>query len=193
MANETSNVYVSLEFTPNPNTLKYSVNRDLLPRGALNFVSADQAKGKSLLAEELFAISGITAIMIGKTFVTITKAEDGDWDEVHKKTSSTIENFLNAGKKVAEDDGSGSGLDGHKTNNSELEKKICEILDKEIRPSVAMDGGDITFDRYDDGVVYLYMQGACAGCPSSTMTLRMGIETRLKQAIPEIREVVSAQ
>jgi Fe-S cluster biogenesis protein NfuA len=185
-------VYVSLEFTPNPNTLKYSVNRELLARGAANFTRPDQAK-TSPLASKLFGVSGIAGVMIGKNFVTVTKAEDGDWESVHKSCSLIIEQHLAAGEKVLGDDHadahakgvSGTGAD------AEIERKIREILDNEIRPAVAMDGGDITFEKFENGVVYLFMQGSCSGCPSSTMTLKMGIENRLKEAIPEVQEVVS--
>ncbi len=183
-------VYVSLDFTPNPNTLKYSVNRQLLTKGAHNFAQKEQAQDKSPLASRLFEIPGITGVMIGKDFVTVTKSEDGDWDLVHKNCSTLIQEHLSQNLPVLNE--SVTEQDGHKEgNNSEIEKKIKEILDNEIRPAVAMDGGDITFEKYEAGVVYLYLQGSCSGCPSSTMTLKMGIENRLKQVIPEIQEVVS--
>ena len=184
-------VYVSLEFTPNPNTLKYSVNRQLLQtRGAANFTRREQAEGKSPLAVRLFDIPGICGVMFGRDFVTVTKTEEGDWDVVHRSTSQVIEEHLGQGL-VAVDEASMSADSAHKGGNSDVERQIREILDNEIRPAVAMDGGDITFDRFEDGVVYLYMQGSCAGCPSSTATLKVGIESRLKQAIPQVTEVVS--
>lgn len=183
-------VYVSLEFTPNPNTLKYSVNRQLLERGALSFRNREDAEKRSPLATKLFDIPGISGVMLGRDFVTVTKAEDGDWDVVHKSTSSVIEKHLSAGESVLDQDYVQG--DSHKGGDTAVESKIKEILDSEIRPAVAMDGGDITFDRFENGVVYLHMQGSCAGCPSSTATLKMGIETRLREAIPEVQEVVSA-
>jgi Fe-S cluster biogenesis protein NfuA len=190
MSTESNNadVYVSLEFTPNPNTLKYSVNRQLLDRGAANFTQKSDAEKRSPLATKLFGIPGISGVMIGKNFVTVTKTEEGDWDVVHKSTSTILESHLRAGEQILNAD---AQEQGHKGGESDVEKKIREILDNEIRPAVAMDGGDITFERYEDGVVYLYMQGSCAGCPSSTATLKQGIETRLQEAIPEIKEVVS--
>ena len=183
-------VYVSLEFTPNPNTLKYSVNRTLLKtRTAANFGRAQDAADKSPLATKLFKVAGISAVMIGKDFVTVTKTEEGDWDVVHKNTSSIIEEHLTKNELVVDE---GLMSAGQTTGNMGIiETKIREILDAEIRPAVAMDGGDITFDRFEDGVVYLHMQGSCAGCPSSTATLKQGIETRLRDAIPEVIEVVS--
>lgn len=190
MSNAAQDVYVSLEFTPNPSTLKYSVNRTLLERSTLNLRQASEAQEKSPLAAKLFAIAGICGVMIGKDFVTVTKTEEGDWDDVHKGASQTIESHLQAGLPVVNE--TALEASAHKGGNSEIESKIKDILDREVRPAVAMDGGDITFDRFEDGVVYLYMQGSCAGCPSSTMTLKAGIETRLKEAIPEVIEVVSA-
>lgn len=183
-----SEVYISLEFTPNPNTLKYAVNRDLLKQGAMNFTRMEEALNKSPLAERLFEIPGICGVMIGKNFITVTKADDGDWDVVHQKASEAIQKYLTLGEPVVIED---TSHNAHKGGESEIERKIREILDEEIRPAVAMDGGDITFEKFEDGVVYLYLQGSCSGCPSSTATLKVGIETRLKEEIPEIREVVS--
>lgn len=185
-------VYVSLEFTPNPNTLKYSVNRELLDKGAANFTKKEDADTRSPLAAKLFAISGIAGVMIGKNFVTVTKTDEGDWDVVHKSCSTVIEQHLAKGEPVLLDAApAGANEGGHKGGTTEVEGRIKQILDNEIRPAVAMDGGDITFDRFENGTVYLYLQGSCAGCPSSTVTLKMGIETRLREAIPEVQEVVS--
>jgi len=179
-----SDVYVSLEFTPNPNTLKYSVNRQLLAAGAANFTKKEDADAQSPLAAKLFGVAGISGVMIGKNFVTITKTEEGDWDVVHKNASSLIETHLSEDGVVVHE--SALKTPAHKGGSTETENRIREILDNEIRPAVAMDGGDITFEKYEDGIVYLFMQGSCAGCPSSTATLKVGIETRLKEAIPEI-------
>ena len=184
---EQSAVYVSLEFTPNPNTLKYSVNRKLLDKGAANFTKKEQAAARSPLALKLLNVEGICGVMIGRDFVTVTKSEEGDWDHVHKSASESIEKHLTAGEPILE----GKELVTLSNQNStEIEKKIQKFLDEEIRPAVAMDGGDVSMDRFEDGVVYLHMQGSCAGCPSSTMTLKMGIETKLKEVCPEVIEVV---
>jgi Fe-S cluster biogenesis protein NfuA len=184
-----SDVYVSLEFTPNPNTLKYSVNRELLARGAVNMTQKEDAERRSPLGVKLFAVPGICAVMIGRDFVTVTKTEDGDWDLVHKGASKTIEEHLINDQPVVNE--AELQASAQSTGGTEIERKIREILDNEIRPAVAMDGGDITFEKFEDGVVYVYLQGACAGCPSSTATLKMGIEARLRDAIPEVQEVVS--
>jgi Fe-S cluster biogenesis protein NfuA len=187
-------VYVSLEFTPNPNTLKYSVNRQLLKtRTTANFGRKEDADATSPLAAKLFAIPGIRGVMIGKDFVTVTKTEEGDWDVVHKTTSETLEEHLGSDAIVVNEDKMAAEAHAKAATGETagIEMKIKDILDQEIRPAVAMDGGDITFDRFEDGVVYLHMQGSCAGCPSSTATLKDGIETRLRDAIPEVIEVVS--
>ena len=183
---EDSAVYVSLEFTPNPNTLKYSVNRKLLEKGAANFINKEDAALRSPLATKLLDIEGITGVMIGTDFVTITKSENGDWDHVHKTASDTIDKHLTAGETVIDE----SKAPVTNRNATEIEKKIQQFLDDEIRPAVAMDGGDVSFDRFENGIVYIHMQGACSGCPSSAMTLKMGIETKLKIAVPEVLEVV---
>ena len=183
-----SEVYVSLEFTPNPNTLKYSINRQLLAKGAVNFLTKEEATNRSPLAAKLFEVSGISGVMLGRDFVTVTKADDGDWDVVHKNSSSIIQQHLSLDQPVLND---ADPVEAHKGGTSDIENKIRQILDDEIRPAVAMDGGDITFEKFENGVVYLYLQGSCAGCPSSTATLKVGIETRLREAIPEVVEVVS--
>jgi Fe-S cluster biogenesis protein NfuA len=129
--------------------------------------------------------------MIGRDFITVTKTEEGDWDLVHRETSRAIEEHLGQNLAVLDEiflEQSGSS---HKGGDSEIERRICEFLDAEVRPALAMDGGDVSFDRFESGVVYLELQGACAGCPSSTATLKMGIETRIREAIPEVTEVVS--
>ena len=201
-------VNIQLEWTPNPSTLKYVVDTALLPRGAMNFISKDVAEEKSPLASRLcgikgdirektsaeLGIKGVMAVMLGTNFVTVTKGDEGEWDELNDGVMLALDKHLTEGAQVvkpevleawakaaAETQGSGGAM----------EQRIREILDAEIRPAVAMDGGDITLDRVENGTVYLHMQGSCSGCPSSTATLRMGIETRLKEAIPEIVEVVA--
>ena len=183
-----SEVYVSLEFTPNPNTLKYSINRQLLAKGAVNLLTKNEAIARSPLAAKLFDVPGIAGVMLGRDFVTVTKADDGDWDVVHKNSSSIIQQHLSLDQPILTD---ADPTAAHKGGSSDIENRIRDILDTEIRPAVAMDGGDITFEKFENGVVYLYLQGSCAGCPSSTATLKVGIETRLREAIPEVVEVVS--
>ena len=186
-------VQVSLEFTPNPNTLKFVVSTALMPRGACNFSKRSEAEGKSPLALSLFDVPGVAAVMIGSNFVTITKAPEGDWDIVAEKVPQAIQKHLEAALPVLSpgyDPNAPATLSSESAEDQEIEKKIRELLDTEIRPAVAMDGGDITFGKYENGVVYLSLQGSCSSCPSSTATLKMGVETRLKEVIPQVREVV---
>lgn len=181
---------VELEFTPNPNTLKYLTNVAFLLAGAQNFTTAASAEGKSPLASKLFALEGIGGIMVGKNFVTVTLEDQDRLTELNDAIISTIKTFLASGEKAI----FMSALESESSQpmaKNEIEQKIIDILDQDVRPAVAMDGGDITFDRFEDGIVFLQLKGACSGCPSSTATLKMGIENRLKESIPEVLEVVS--
>lgn len=182
-------VTVTLEFTPNPNTLKFVVNRRFLEKGAANFTESSKAS-VSPLAQKLFQIKGIAGVMIGSNFITITKANEGDWDVIAEDVPKTVEAFVLSGSPFFSPDWAPETAPQATGENAEIELKIREILDNEIRPAVAMDGGDITFGRFEDGIVYLHLQGACSSCPSSVATLKMGVETRLKEAIPEVKEVV---
>ena len=184
MSNEPVNV--TLEFTPNPSTLKFVVNRTFCERGAANFTEEQKAT-HAPLAKKLFSVDGVKAVLVGTNFVTITKAPDGAWDTIAEKVPQTIEGFIQSGKAAFDEEWT---WETASSNDSDVVTKIKQVLDQEIRPAVAMDGGDIAFSRYEDGIVYLQMQGACSSCPSSVATLKMGVETRLKEVIPEIQEVV---
>jgi len=188
----TDRVTVDLEFTPNPNSLKYITNPPLLEKGAANFKDASAAKGKAPLAERLFGLNGVTGVMVGQNFVTVTIASFDRLTELNDDIMACIKKFLESGEKAitAEISTVESDHATKRENLTEIEKQIVEVLDKEIRPSVAMDGGDITFEKYEDGILFLHMKGACAGCPSSTMTLKMGIENRIRQFVPDLIEVV---
>lgn len=184
-------VNIQLEWTPNPSTLKYVVDRKLVPVGALNFTSKDVAREKSPLAIKLMDISGVVGVMVGSNFVTVTKGDEGEWDELNDSVMSTLDQHLTANEPVVNESALASSAQGNGGGDTPVENKIREILDNEIRPAVMQDGGDITLDRFEAGVVYLHMRGSCSGCPSSTMTLKMGIESRLREAIPEVVEVVA--
>lgn len=188
MTDMTQMLDIALEFTPNPNTLKYVVNRTLIERGAANFTAKDQTQ-KSQLAQKLFDVAGVAGVMIGKNFITVTKGEQGDWESLNNGVMDTLKGHINAGLPVLEQDFTVIEKTG--VGDGDIENKIRDILDREIRPAVAMDGGDITFEKFESGIVYLHMQGSCSGCPSSTATLKMGIENRLKEAIPEVQEVLA--
>lgn len=177
---------VKLSFTPNPNTLKFVLGTTLLERGTVNFVNPAQTQ-HSPLVTKLFQISGVEAVLVGSNFVTLTKTARQNWDGIAPQATQTLESFMDSGEGVFV-----AGFDGGVAPDSstETEQRIRSILDNEIRPFVAHDGGDIVFDRYEDGVVYLHLQGACRSCPGALATLKMGVEARLKEEIPEIKEVV---
>jgi Fe-S cluster biogenesis protein NfuA len=183
-------VNIQLEWTPNPSTLKYVVDRRLLSSGAVNCTSAQAAQEKSPLAARLFGIKGVTAVMVGSNFVTVTKGDEGEWDELNDAVMATLDEHLGAGLAAVNEEAVAASRTAAAAGGS-VEQRIQDILDAEIRPAVAQDGGDITLDRFEEGIVYLHMKGACSGCPSSTATLKMGIESRLRDAIPEVTEVVS--
>lgn len=184
-------VHVQLSWPPppNPNTLKYLVSPPLFERGAVNYTEAEKARAESPLASRLFSVKGVVGVMLAPGFVTLTKGEEGEWDELNDAVLDVLKTHLQEGGKVLND--GVWEMRVAQSAASPVETQIREILDAEIRPAVAQDGGDITLDRFEDGIVYVHMQGSCSGCPSSTATLKMGIEARLKEALPEVREVVS--
>lgn len=180
-------VNIQLEWTPNPSTLKYVVDRALLPNGAVNFTDRAKAEEISPLAKRLFDIQGVVGVMLGTNFVTVTKGDEGEWDELNDGVMQALDTHLTAGEPIVTGDWRPATPEG----GTDVEQRIRSILDAEIRPAVAMDGGDVTLDRFEAGIAYLHMQGSCSGCPSSTMTLKMGIESRLRELVPEVQEVVS--
>ncbi len=180
---------IHLEFTPNPNTLKFVTNRTLVEKGAVNFTSKDKAD-VSPLAGKLFGVTGVSGVLVGSNFVTITKSQEGSWDVVAEEIPKVLEVHLNNNERIFVDGFDPNAKTAAMANESAVEQKIREILDQEIRPAVAMDGGDITFGKFEEGIVYLHLQGACSSCPSSIATLKMGVEARLKESIPEVKEVV---
>lgn len=179
---------IAAEMTPNPNTLKFSINRKLLESGSKNFANKFAAVD-SPLAAQLFDLGNISGVMIGTDFVTVTKTAESDWVEIGPYVAKRLREFFDSGAEVFAP-GMAPAVDPEAPNRSEIEKKIIEILDNEVRPAVARDGGDIVFYGFDNGVVKLHLQGACSSCPSSIMTLKFGIENRLKQSIPEVKEVL---
>ena len=177
---------VQLEFTPNPDTLKYRVSAQLLTSGAAFFQSPEEAEAYSPLASKLFVIDGVSAVMIGTDFVTVTVADPAKMPTIHPAVLEAVPSHLDAGGLAVTE----AWRDEDHTGDHEgVSAHIIEILDSQIRPAVAMDGGDIVFDRFEGGVVYLQLKGSCHGCPSSMATLKQGIETRLRQEIPEVLEV----
>ena len=183
---------ISAEMTPNPNTLKFNVNRVLVPSGSLNFPDRQSAKG-SLIAERLFGIESVLGVMAGASFITVTKNPEVHWQTIVEEITRTIRAVLESGDPLFAQGAPSPTPPSGTGSNGDIERRIREVLDNEIRPAVAMDGGDITFHGYENGVVTLHLQGSCSACPSSVMTLKMGVENRLKALIPEVREVIQVQ
>ena len=182
-------MFIQTEETPNPATLKFLPGQTVLGTGTANFSEGDNTES-SPLAKKLFGVDGVVGVFLGSDFITITKKEDFLWEHIKPALLGTIMDFLQSGEEIFnEESGDDSSDDIHEGPDSETVKKIIDLLDTRVRPAVAQDGGDITFQSFEEGVVYLHMQGACAGCPSSTMTLKMGIENLLKHYIPEVTEV----
>ena len=179
---------VHFESTPNPQTMKFLLGRTLSEQTA-DFKSAQEVGTGSPLAKKIFGFPWASAVFIGRDFITITKEDWVDWEVLAEPLAGLIGEHLEAGSPVLLEAVTTSQAPS--ASDSPAVQTIKRILEEEIRPAVALDGGDIVFHKYEGGVVYLYMQGACAGCPSSTATLKMGIETRLKNAVPEILEVVA--
>jgi Fe-S cluster biogenesis protein NfuA len=182
-------MFIQTESTPNPATLKFLPGQTVLDAGTADFASSDAAAA-SPLATRIFAVPGVTGVFFGHDFVTVTKAEGQDWAHLKPGILGAImEHFTSGAPVMAGGGGGGAGHAAHDGPDSAIVGQIKELLDTRVRPAVAQDGGDITFHGFDRGVVYLHMQGACAGCPSSTLTLKMGIENLLRHYIPEVTEV----
>lgn len=181
-------MFIQTESTPNPATLKFLPGQNVLEVGTADFPSVDAA-AKSPLANRIFAVEGVTGVFFGIDFVTVTKADAVEWDHIKPAILGAIMEHYQSGAPVIEGEQAASGHAEHTGEDGEIVTQIKELLDTRVRPAVAQDGGDITFHGFDRGVVYLHMQGACAGCPSSTLTLKMGIENLLRHYIPEVVEV----
>jgi Fe-S cluster biogenesis protein NfuA len=182
-------MFVQTEPTPNPATLKFLPGKTVMEEGTI-FFQSDESAENSPLATNLFAIRGVESVFFGSDFITITKADTSEWPIMKPAILGSIIEHFTTNKPILIDK-KDSQLSGHTINEDDTEVvvKIKELLDSKVRPAVAMDGGDIVFDKYEEGIVFLHMQGSCAGCPSSTATLKMGIENMLKHYIPEVREV----
>ncbi len=181
-------MFIQTESTPNPSTLKFMPGQSVLDVGTADFPNAE-ASAKSPLATRIFTVEGVSGVFFGADFVTVTKAPENEWDHIKPAILGAIMEHFQSGQPVM----TGDAPEAHGNNNSAEDEgivsQIKELLDTRVRPAVAQDGGDITFHGFDRGIVYLHMQGACAGCPSSTLTLKMGIENLLRHYIPEVIEV----
>ena len=183
-------MFIQTEQTPNPQTLKFLPGRVVMKEGTAFYKNSEEVSD-SLFAKRLFNVDGVDGVFFGSDFITITKSDKLDWqvmkpillgaimDHFNSDEDTIVLSKINQESKNKEDN----------KNDSNVVKQIKELLDTRVRPAVAMDGGDIVYDSFEDGIVYLHMQGACSGCPSSTATLKMGIENMLKHYVPEVTEV----
>ena len=180
-------MFIQTEVTPNPNTLKFLPGQDVLGMGTAEFTDASNASN-SPLATLLFGIDGVAGVFLGGDFITVSKVESSDWGTIKTLVLAGIMDHYASGKPVLLQ----TEAQSDDSDEDPLVVKIKELIETRVRPSVAQDGGDITFVRFDEGVVYLHMKGSCAGCPSSTATLKHGIENMLKFYVPEVTSVESA-
>jgi Fe-S cluster biogenesis protein NfuA len=185
-------MFIQTEATPNPATLKFLPGRVVMPAGTFDARDARGAEA-SPLAERLFAVPGVVGVFFGHDFITITKA-DGEWQHLKPSILGAIMEHFMSGAPILHPDETTATADGDEFFDAEDASTVAtikELLETRIRPAVAGDGGDITFRGFRDGVVYLNMRGACSGCPSSTATLRHGIQNLLRHFLPDVREVQS--
>jgi len=180
-------VFIQTEQTPNPETLKFLPGREVISGGTANFADAEAAE-RSPLAQRLFQVEGVGGVFLGHDFISVTKQGEREWYLLKPAILGIIMEHFTAGRPVLLED---SDLEAHADGeeDDEVVAQIKELLDTRVRPAVAQDGGDIIFRGFENGIVYLLMQGACQGCPSSTATLKMGIENMLRHYIPEVVEV----
>mgnify|MGYP001414892597 CR=1 FL=1 len=180
-------MFVQTEITPNPNSLKFIPGKVVSNNGSFEVTQKDKTNNE--LIRNLLSINGVEGIFLGKDFISINKYDDTSWDEIKHIVISLINDFYSNGKESVIEKELNENFD----NLEEIEKKIVKILDQKIRPAVAKDGGDIKFKEYKDGVVKVQLQGSCSGCPSSTMTLKQGVQNLLKHYLPEVKEVEAVQ
>jgi Fe-S cluster biogenesis protein NfuA len=178
-------MFVQTEVTPNPNSLKFLPGKKVSNSGPYEITNKDQTQ--NALVRNLLSINGVEGIFLGEDFISINKKEIIKWDEIKHIVISFINDFYSDGKEFVIDE----SLEEQNSNLNDLEQKIVKILDEKIRPAVARDGGDIKFKEFKDGVVKVQLQGSCSGCPSSTMTLKQGVQNLLCHYLPEVKEVVA--
>ena len=178
-------MFVQTEITPNPNSLKFLPGKNVSNCGSFEITKKDKDNVKNELIRNLMSVNGVEGIFLSKDFISINKYDEFTWDEIKHIAISLINDFYSDGKKFVID----KNPFEENENLDEIEKKIVKILDEKIRPAVARDGGDIKFKEFKNGVVKVQLQGSCSGCPSSTMTLKQGVQNLLCHYLPEVKEV----
>lgn len=178
-------MFIQTEETPNPATMKFLPGREVMPQGTLEITDARGATA-SPLAQALFGIDGVSGVFLTHEFITVTKTAEKSWAVLKPAIlTSIMEHFTNNRPVVT----ATTETTPAAADENEITKQIREILDTKVRPAVAQDGGDITFQSFEDGILYLHLKGSCAGCPSATLTLKAGIESMMKHYVPEVKEV----
>ena len=176
-------MFVQTEITPNPNSLKFLPGKVVSNYGSFEVTRKDETNNE--LIRNLLSVNGVEGIFLGKDFISVNKYDDIEWEEIKHIIISLINDFYSTGKEYIIEKDLSEGLE----NLQDIEKKIIKILDEKIRPAVAKDGGDIRFKEFKDGVVKVQLQGSCSGCPSSTMTLKQGVQNLLCHYIPDVKKV----
>ena len=178
-------MFVQTENTPNPNSLKFLPGKIVSEHNSFEVTEKEQTNNE--LVRNLLSVNGVEGIFLGKDFISVNKVNDMSWEEIKHIVISLINDFYSQGNEFVID----KSLDENNVNLKEIEKKIVKILDHTIRPAGARDGGDIKFKDFNDGIVRVQLQGSCSGCPSSTMTLKQGVQNLLCHYIPEVKEVIA--
>ena len=180
-------MFIQTESTPNPNSLKFLPGKTVSNSGPYEITNKEDFQNE--LVRNILSVNGVESIFLGQDFISVNKNESINWDEIKHIVISLINDFYASGKEFVIDD----NIKEENSGLSEIEQKIVKILEQKIRPAVARDGGDIKFKEFKDGIVKVQLQGSCSGCPSSTMTLKQGVQNLLCHYIPEVKEVVAIQ
>ncbi len=178
-------MFVQTEVTPNPNSLKFLPGKNVSNSGPYEITNKDQLNNE--LVKNILSVNGVEGVFLGKDFISVNKSDQIKWDDIKHIVTSFINDFYSDGKEFVIDE----NIKEEQSDLDEIEQKIVKILDQKIRPAVARDGGDIKFKEYKDGVVKVQLQGSCSGCPSSTMTLKQGVQNLLCHYLPEVKEVIA--
>jgi Fe-S cluster biogenesis protein NfuA len=176
-------MFVQIENTPNPNSLKFLPGKTVSNSGSIEITKKEETNNE--LIRNLLSINGVQGIFLGNDFISINKYDENSWEDIKHIVISLINDFYAGGKEFVID----NNVDANLENLEEIEKKIIQILEQKIRPAVAKDGGDIKFKEFKNGLVKVQLQGSCSGCPSSTMTLKQGVQNLLCHYIPEVKQV----
>ena len=178
-------MFIQTEVTPNPNSLKFLPGKNVSNSGPYEITNKDQINNE--LVKNILSVNGVEGVFLGKDFISVNKSDQIKWDDIKHIVTSFINDFYSDGKEFVIDE----NIKEEQSDLDEIEQKIVKILDQKIRPAVARDGGDIKFKEYKDGVVKVQLQGSCSGCPSSTMTLKQGVQNLLCHYLPEVKEVIA--